>query len=167
MSTPDDEARLIGWELLAMTATSHRLRNDSSLRDDPLAHTAFLESFLVHVRVLIEFFMGRVGDDGSRRWKPKTDLVPADLCPGWLPAATSQGELLDAALPKIDAFLSHLSRQRLDESEAWGFVGLAEAILAVAALFDAELTRARATHAKAFHEQLFLATQMLAQGPIN
>lgn len=60
MSSPEEEAGLIGWELMAMTNVAHRLRTDRTLRDDAVAQTAFMESYLVHVRILTEFFMGRI-----------------------------------------------------------------------------------------------------------
>ena len=150
-----------------MAATSHRLRTDRALRDDQLAHDAFLESNLTHVRILTEFFMGRLRKDGTRSWKPKTDLVPHDILPSWTPPATSAGQQLDEALPKIDAFLSHLSKQRLDIKAGWGFTGLTNSVLSVAGDFDRALSAAGAAHAEPFHTWWFLAARVLVEGPIR
>ncbi len=148
-----DEVDLVGWELLALAATSYRLRSDRRLRSDPLANTAFLESFLTHVRILSEYFMGRRRRDGSRGWKPESDLVPQDLVESWTPPQL--GAQLDEALPKIGAFLSHLSRRRLDSKEAWGFLGLAETVLAVASAFADALSASSSPHASAFRQSLW------------
>jgi hypothetical protein len=165
MATPDEEAGLLGWELMAMAATSHKLRNDRALRDDPVVQTALLESFLTHVRILSEFFMGRRRSSGLREWKSKADLVPQDMISLWSPP--ENGRHLDEALPKIDAFLSHLSRKRLDDKEAWGFIGLAETVLTVGSEFDSALAAAGSSHYTVFHRHLFLAGQVLREGPIE
>lgn len=135
------------YEITTMTSSRHwtgrwQATAPGALTHDELAELehACLESFLVHVRLLIEFLVGRrkLDDEGKAyRTRSTADVRPRDFDgAAWVvDSADADVTLLDAALPDIDKHLAHLSQQRgkdIDPPE-WS---LADLELSVLALMD-------------------------------
>src|ERR1700744_3181348 len=83
------------------------LRNDKRIHEDP----AFLEAYLVHVRALTEFLIGR-----DRRHP--NDITPEDFAAGWSPPNSDAVERLRFWLPEIDRHLAHVTWTRVDWMKA-------------------------------------------------
>ncbi len=68
MATLDElrrDAKHLDYEIWMLMETAERLRGDKPMPDDEIAKRAVLESWLVHVRILMEFFSNRAGPDSD------------------------------------------------------------------------------------------------------
>lgn len=92
--------------------------------------SALIESFVIHLRNLIDFFFTpRSHDD---------DVIAADLCPGW---SESISPKLDEAKKRANKELNHLTLGRksgFDPSKPWDVGGLFDEVHSVAQRFAAQ-----------------------------
>ena len=148
MRSVDRSTRLashLRYEITTMASSAQwtlalkHLAPNGDLSERQLAelHNACFESFLVHVRLLIEFLVGRrhVNENGREvRRRSSRDVRPGDFAGArWtVDSADPNVRRLDAALPDIDSHLAHLSKARGRDADAakwWAPGELAESVL--------------------------------------
>jgi hypothetical protein len=81
--------------------------------------SVLIESFVTHLRNLIDFFCTASGNE-----KNKDDVIASDFCPGWSEAMSST---LREAKVRANKELSHLTLERkngLDSQKPWDVGGL-------------------------------------------
>src|SRR5262245_35794191 len=91
--------------------------------------SVLIESFVIHLRNLIDFFCV---PSGSER---PDDVIASDFCPGW---SESISATLKDAKKRADKELSHLTLGRksgLDPSKPWDVNGLYREVIAIAQRF--------------------------------
>jgi hypothetical protein len=98
-------------------------------------HSILIESFVIHLRNLIDFFFTpRSKDD---------DVVAADFCPGW---NESLSNTLKTAKERANKELSHLTLGRkagFDPGKPWKVVDLFQEVTDVAKRFAAQASPAK------------------------
>jgi hypothetical protein len=155
------QTRVLGWELWAL---AHIAALVDKPTQEPFVGTALLESSLVHVRCLAEFFVGRVDRKGRRKWGRETDVTPAAFLEGWVPEPAEAIAVLDDAIPRLDKHLSHMTsaREALFGPQ-WNLHELEDAVFSVARHFSAQLEQADPER----HRELapWLNTAMSARRP--
>jgi hypothetical protein len=93
--------------------------------------TVLLESFLIHLRNLIDFLH-------TPRVKEEDDVIASDFCPGW---SETMSSTLKAAKERANKELSHLTLERKsahDPSKPWDVAGLFYEVSDVAKRFAAK-----------------------------
>lgn len=111
------QLNLINWEVKVINASERFKRN------------LLLESFAVHMRVLIDFFYytKKKNKNGTMLESPKriNDLIVSDLSPDSKRRDIAENKLLENVKNKADKQLAHLSRWRIkldkDELKGWEY----------------------------------------------
>lgn len=116
-------------------------RGASTREDAVRLNSALIETFVVHLRNVIEFlYKGTPAEDPPHpyRGQPRdTDVAAEDFCPagGWHPTITQP---LTDAHDRADKEVGHLTTWRLpasDQGKVWDFTRLADALLPTMRLF--------------------------------
>src|SRR5580700_3675340 len=100
--------------------------------------TVLLESFLIHLRNLIDFFY-------TPRMK-EDDVIASDFCPGW---SETMSSTLKAARERANKEISHLTLERKgahDPTKPWDVSGLFYEVSAVAKSFAAKASPTKLSH---------------------
>lgn len=106
-------------------------------------NNALVETFVIHLRNVIEFLYRGMADPGSpkgiyRGLPRKTDVTAGDFCPrgGWSPPAITQA--LKDAHARADKEVGHLTSERRapgDGGKAWNSAALLNELLPTMQLF--------------------------------
>jgi hypothetical protein len=100
-----------------------------------VTHYAILESFLVHVRNLHDFFMPRTDDDLSKRRNPNSlkhsDIWATDFAPGF-----GRRTLNREVVSTINHFLQHLTTWRQLDNPGWDPALLTQVYASMSAFLD-------------------------------
>jgi hypothetical protein len=133
-----------------------------------ILRNACLESFLTHVRLLIEFANGRPhSSSGLNRKRNSRDETPSVF--GLQDWTTSPPLLFDEYLKKIDARMAHLSSARIDDlnGSQWAVEAMASGLLtAYANLVDAIERTGQTESARLLRRGIEQSLELLASPPI-
>jgi hypothetical protein len=105
-------------------------------KPEPMA-SVFIESFVIHLRNLIDFFCIQAGKEQP------DDVIASDFCPGWNEPLSST---LKDARERANKELSHLTLQRkpgLDPSKQWDLDGLYKEVISIARRFVSQASTAK------------------------
>lgn len=129
----------VGYELTMTAETSALLR----WAPDGVVHDALLESMLLHVRSLTDFFVYT-----SPRPKP-TDILRTDFAPEWTPPQPEATRAL-AGRDALHKHLAHLTWERVDDGKQSYALAAAQDIIVIADAWSRHL----AVHAPALQPVL-------------
>lgn len=93
---------------------------------DRASKDAFLEAFLVHMRLLIEFIYGRPPKKPGDRTRSGKDIQPDHFVRSWNPVIPAE---VDTWLVDADQRLVHLSRSRREPNVKWQIRTIAVTLL--------------------------------------
>ncbi len=120
------------YELQLLLVTKRELARLD--KPSPMA-SVLIESFVIHLRNLIDFFYySRVKED---------DVIASDFCPGWNETISST---LKAAKERANKEVNHLTLERksgFDSNKPWNVAGLFQEVSAVATTFAGRASPAK------------------------
>lgn len=126
----------IDYELSMTAETSVRLLTTPA----SAARDAFLESMLLHIRTLTDFFVYT----NPRPWP--TDMLRTEFAPEWTPPEPEASRLLDKR-DTIHKHLAHLTWDRVDDGKQDYFLAATDDVIRIADAWGQHL----AVHAPALH----------------
>lgn len=108
------------YEISMMRTTAQGLI--SGVANPSAIQNALLESFLLHVRILLDFL------SPPRRPPLEDDVIATDYAPTWKTVDTADGgKYIEMLREEINKRLAHLTYKRLkiaDRDKGWNFIGI-------------------------------------------
>lgn len=150
----------VGYELRMMAHATSILRcaQQQEVGDSRMLQNALLESALLHVRSLIEFFI--------HDCKRPSDICRTDFAPDWEPAPQDVAKRLRERQQMLHRYLAHLTWERVDRSApAWEYPTVADDVLQVARAWSEHLRASSRELWETFQPHVFGATATLAEVP--
>ncbi len=119
----EEGLKALDYECSMLRATAMALA--SGIIENKLAYNAFVESFLIHARLLIEFLYESP--------KKKDDLRPEDWLARdeWSKIRGEKSELLSQTHHDAHKYLCHLTATRLNRKKTWDCLSILREIEAV------------------------------------
>lgn len=106
---------------------------------DQMRVSAFLESMLIHTRVLMDFFY----KPRDPKFKLDDSIVASDFIPNWPDIRPAKGTYLESRKEHLNKAMAHLGRKRIDYEEhdekGWDLTKVSTEINHVIRLFNENL----------------------------